>query len=201
MAQQVNLLPKTKQEKIQASRVRQLSITIGSIILLGAVALPLILFISKTTQGIVLKRTQASIDKNQATIEGTPNIVTMLTVQQHLDALPGLYSQRVYVSDLFNILPNVINTDVKLTSLKVTTDGTIQFVGTSSSYGAVNKFFVSLNAYGANYDPNKVSGPVVSGKFSDLKLENVTGISGNQVTFTINGRYSQSVIAGNSNGQ
>jgi hypothetical protein len=141
-------------------------------------------------------------------VASTPDIYTMLTVKDHLTSLPSLYKQRLLVSDLFKILPNVTTTDIHLSSLKVGTDGTIEFTGTANSYAAVNKFFVALQRAGTKYDPEKVSDPSLQGQFTGLVLQNVGGISGGQVTFNIKGHYSQSILAddsanedGDTNGQ
>lgn len=197
----VNLLPSTKQEKLKASRLRQVVISVGSIILLAAVALPVVLFVSKSAQGVVLKRTQSQIDERKQKVASTPDIFTMLTVQNNLNSLPPLYKQRLLVSDLFKILPNVLSTDIRLTSLKVGTDGSIEFTGTSSSYAAVNKFYVALQRAGTQHDPEKVADPSLKGQFNDLVLSNVSGISGGQVTFSIKGRYSQSILANDAENQ
>lgn len=201
MRTQVNLLPSTKQDKLKASRTRQLVITVGSVLLLAAIALPIVLFVSKSTQIVVLKRTQTQIDERMKQVEETPNIHTMLTVQADLASLPSLYSQRLLVSDLFSILPSVTPTDVKLSSQKISTDGSIEFTGTASSYAAVNKFFEALQRAGTKYDPNKVPDPNATGEFSDLVLLNVGGISGGQVSFSIKGKYSQKILADDSANQ
>lgn len=201
MRTQVNLLPSTKQDKLKASRTRQLVITVGSVVLLAAIALPIVLFVSKSTQSVVLNRTQSQINERMQKIATTPDIYTQLTVKDHLGSLPALYKQRLLVSDLFKILPNVITTEVRLNSLKVGTDGTIEFAGTANSYAAVNKFFVALQRAGTEFDPNKVADPSTTGQFSGLVLQNVGGISGGQVSFSIKGRYAQSILADDSANQ
>jgi len=199
---QVNLLPQKKQENLKAKRLRQLVITTGSVVLVVAIALPIVLFVAKSGQNLVLKRTQNQIDERISTIKSTPDITTMLTVKDHLASLPELYEQRLLVSELFKILPNVTPTQVKLSSADVSADGSITFTGTASSYSAIQKFFVALQRAGDNYDPEKVDpDPNVSGQFSEMVLESVNGTSGGQVSFTILGRFAQTIISGEQSGQ
>lgn len=196
----VNLLPSAKEDKQRTDSFRHYATIVGVVVIGVAVALPIILFISKTTQNLVLSRVQSQINERQKTIENTPDIVTMLTVKDHLDALPDLYKQRNYMTNLYAILPSIVNTDIKLKSLDADAEGNIQFDGTSNSYAAVNKFFVALSAYGAKVDPNAIN-KITDGVFSDLVLENASGTSGGQIDFTIKGKYSKSLTEKVNNGQ
>lgn len=196
MNKQINLLPSLKQERLQEVRMRRIIVGTATAILILSIALPLILLLTRSGQSIVLNRVQKGIDDKLTQLRETENITTILSAQDHLDALPDLYHQRLLVSQLFKILPSVIPQEVSLSDLQIAADGTITFSGTANSYTAVEKFYNGLILADVNdfnierAEPN----PAVNGHFTDLVLENVSGLTGREIGFTISGRFDQTIL-------
>jgi Tfp pilus assembly protein PilN len=196
----INLLPDSKQDRLKAARTRQLAISLSIIVLIVAVAVPVILLVIKGSQALYLNRTQDQIDERKAKVKSFPNIVTMLTVKDHLESLPALYQQRLLTSKLVDYLPKLLPADVRLTDLEVSDDGSLQLSGTSPSYSSVEKLFVALQRANDQFDENKVDpDPNKTGDFTEVVLEDVSGPSGDEVTFTIKARFDNKLITSGDN--
>lgn len=203
MAKLINLLPDTKQARLRAQHTRKLLVSSTTAILIIGVAIPVILLIVKGGQSLYLKRTQSQIEEKKATLKNTENIVTMLSVKDHLNSLPALYNQRVVVTKLLKKLPSVMPQDLRLSNLSLdVAGGSLIFTGASGSYASVEKFALALKQHGGSHDPGKVNDPAATqGNFSNVVLQSVSGASGDEVSFTITANFAPNLISsGGSNG-
>ncbi len=191
MSKQINLLPPIDQKEISIEHSRQSLKVLRGLTIIFFTALPLLLFSIVTIQSRYIRSTQEQINTSLSAIKKTPGLDTMLTVKNGLAALPKLYQKRVLVSDIFKVLPGVSSTSIQLTGLTVNSDGTVVFSGSSNSYNSIYKFFEALKQSGKNADPSVVNNPNAKGHFSNLKLEDVGGISGGRVAFKITGNYNR----------
>lgn len=205
MAMQVNLLPASKQQRLQAKRIRRMILTGIVLVLIVTVALPLVLLATTATQNLLLKSTQDSIDERLGIIRGTENIDTMLTVKDHLDSLPALYAQRLIITELLNSLPSVTPQPVRLTKLSLdSTAGSLVFTGTANSYATVEQFYQALRQAALEIDPNRINpDPETEGYFTAVTLNNVSAENTeNEVLFEISAQFVPQLIDGESpNGQ
>ncbi|MBI4100964.1 hypothetical protein HY441_00635 [Candidatus Microgenomates bacterium] len=199
----VNLLPDTKQQRLRLKRTRQVAVSIATLVLIVAIAAPVLLVVARQSQQVLLDRTQKQIDERKKTLKETDNISTMLTVKDHLASLPSLYDQRTFATELLAVLPGVMPQEIRLTNIEVDVGaGTISFAGSSPTYGAVEKFFRAVQQAGIKVDANRVDpNPDTSGYFTSVVLEDVSGPSGSEVTFTIKANFDAQLTDGVANAQ
>lgn len=202
-ARAINLLPDSKQQRLQAARTRKMIISIATLVIILAVAIPIILTVVRSGQSLYLSRTQDQIQERKQTIQSTENITTILTVKDHLASLPALYQQRLLISKLLDYLPNVTPQNVHLNSLIIeSTGGTFSISGSTDSYSNAEKLYRALLQANDSVDPNKVEpDPDKAGYFTNVVLQNVSGPSGKEVSFTIVGNFDLGLVtSGGSNG-
>lgn len=196
MVAQVNLLPGLKQDKLKGKRTRQLIISIGTAAIVIGIAVPIVLFVYKSTQSLLLSRTQNSIDEKVETIRSFPDITTMLTVKDDLSDLPALYGRRVFLSELFRVLPTATPQEVKFNSLEFNGSGGFTIVGNTNSYRSVEKLFEALKQLSVEVKIDRVDpDPQANGDFRNLQLLEESGLSGDEVSFTISGLFNSEIIA------
>ena len=205
MVAQVNLLPGLKQDKLKGKRTRQLAISIGVTVAVIAIVVPVILFAYRSTQSLVLSRTQKSINEHLDTIRNFEDIDTMLSVKDNLNDLPALYNRRLYISELFKILPAATPQEVRFSSLEITSSSGFTIVGRTDSYRAVEKLFEALKQLSVEVKINRIEpDPQANGDFQNLLLLEQSGLSGDEVSFTITGQFNPGLISklsGGSDGQ
>lgn len=201
MAIRINLLPDSKQARLKAQRTRHLIISIATAVTIIAIAVPVILLAVKGGQSLYLKNTQQQIDEKKQTLKSTPDITTILSVKDHLDALPSLYQQRLLVTKLLAYLPKVTPKDIRLTNITVDIAATRMIItGSTTNYGSVDKFYKALQRARVAFDANKVEpDPDTTGYFSGVVLEDVSGPAGSEVSFTITTNFTSELITGAGN--
>ena len=142
----INLLPDTRQAKQKSSQRRKL-VFAGSVAVWvlcgGALAL---MVISVASETLIIKSLTGSISKKKAELERTPDIIEALTAQQHLNALPGLYQRRVYLSKFYDAYGQVNPVDVKLNALSVDAANLLTVSGTATTYASVAKLAKAMEA-------------------------------------------------------
>jgi Tfp pilus assembly protein PilN len=197
MVMQINLAPDLKQERLKIKRGRQLTVTVVVLVLITAVALPIVLSIIRGTQAIVLRNTKSTIEEHKQTLVSEPELSNMLTVQKNLEALPALYSQRNHYSQMFDLLPSVIPVEAKLTNLEMAEDGTTTFTGTVPNHALVEKFYAALRFSGISEQDRK--NPEATGNFSSVMLESVASSSDddNNVSFVLTAQFNPDIIKEN----
>ena len=194
----VNLLPDSKIEREKAQRTRQLAITTATIVAVIAVAIPILLFALKGGQKLLLNRIQSQIDSRKSELKLTENIATMLTVKDHMSSLTSLYDQRVITTEFMSFLPAVLPQEVRLTNIEMNLAGSsISFSGTAPTYSSGDKFYKALLFAGLGSDTAQVDpDPNLNGMFTNVVLNDVSGPSGSEVTFTITANFSPELIDG-----
>lgn len=142
----INLLPDTRQAKQKSSQRRKL-------VFAGAVAVWVVcgsilglMIISVASETLIIKSLTSSINQKKAELERTPDIIDALTAQQHLNALPGLYQRRVYLSKFYDAYGQVNPVDVKLNALSVNATNVLTVSGTATTYASVAKLSKAMEA-------------------------------------------------------
>lgn len=200
MINKVNLLPDAKQHRLREQRLRRLATSAALGVMALAVGVPILLLAIRGAQTLTLKRTQTQIDERKAQIQNTENITTMLSVKDHLDSLPALYSQRTRFSRLLAVLPRVTPKSVRLTDVEMAaTSSSVSFKGVSSTYNEVEKFYKALVNHGRKVDLNRVEANITDARFSNVVVSDISGPSGSEVTFSISANFIPSLISGDSN--
>lgn len=143
---QLNLLPDVKTKYIKAQRTKR-TVLLSTFVISG-VAIGVVLLLASVVYGaqkIRLNSLDGDIKTKTAVLKNIDGLDKILTIQNQLNALPGLHSTKPVVSRIFVFLPQITPTDVKISSydLKLE-DSTMTFTGTAKDLGAVNKFVDTL---------------------------------------------------------
>lgn len=139
----INLLPEVVQNRVKDQKQRRLATTVMTFTVIGSVGLVLFLFVFSQAQAFTIGQLSKDIKKKQAEIESTPNLQTMLTVQQHLSSLGTLYGQRVHWTRFFEIVGQTLPGDVTLDSVDIT-GSSLKFSGKARNMAVVAKLVKAM---------------------------------------------------------
>lgn len=152
----INLLPEARILKLKAIARKRFATTLTIVVgvVFGTVLITLLLLLGYTysTQKI-----------NQAKISGQKTEVSKFadlelkasTLQEHLNSFANLQAKRLYVSEVFSNLSNVIPSGVKVTSFQISTDYLVTISGTAQSFAQVGAFAQALQQYNVDYKPQQ----------------------------------------------
>jgi Tfp pilus assembly protein PilN len=142
----INLLPDMRQAKLRERRRRQL--VAGVSVMIWAVCGAIIVFMSLyvAAQKVIINNATNSINSEKKQLSDVPNIIDAYTAEQHLASLPGLYSQRVYMTKFFDAYTQANPQDVTLNSMNVDQSNLLTVNGSGKSYAAVAKLARALEA-------------------------------------------------------
>jgi Tfp pilus assembly protein PilN len=143
---QFNLLPDVKLEYIKTERTKRTVIAFS--LLASAVALALLIFLTLTVdvaQKAYISGLTHEIDDKSKSLQATPNLSKMLTVQNQLRQLDGLHKSKMATSRMFGYLNQVTPTKVGISQMTLdTTAKTVALTGSAQSIEDVNAFVDSL---------------------------------------------------------
>lgn len=108
------------------------------------------------------------------------------TLQENLAAFSSLQSSRLYVSEIFKALGNIIPNGVKVTSFQIGSDYLVTISGTAPNFASVSTFSEALQQYNVNFKPqsNLERKPL----FTSVTITSVSkagGASSNEVNYTM----------------
>lgn len=194
MAVEFNLLPDVKLEYIKAQKLRnritQISVLVSSISLA-------ILLITVFSVEIVQKKALSDANRDITTstnnIQSQPQVTKALTIQNQLQTLTKLHSDKHIMSRLFGYLSQVTPPNASLARVSIdTSTNTMTIDGTADSATTVNKFIDTLKftkyTVGAS-DNSTIAFPSV--------VETNFNISAANVNYTINVQYDANLFANN----
>jgi len=143
---QFNLLPDVKMAYIKAQQTRRLFMSI-SVIASGVAVF--LLIISLISVDVVQKKTLSDlnrdIDHNAQTLQNTPQLSKVLTIQNQLDALTSLHNQKPAANRLFDYLSEVTPSKATISNISVDfTQHTMSITGNSNALSTINTFIDSL---------------------------------------------------------
>jgi hypothetical protein len=176
MSTLINLLPDVRQAKLQDKRNRRLAITImlGVILFVGAVLIIAVLTIQ--AQNFTINALTNSIKDKKQQVASTPDVKTMLSLQARLSALPQLYSQRVLLTKLNNILSAVEPKDLALTSVSLDASNNLNITAEGKTYLGAAKLARALEQ--SNLSVGQGASPSNEPHFSNVTLSAVTQSDG-----------------------
>lgn len=143
---QLNLLPDVKAKYVKSQRAKR-TVVFSSIAISGT-ALAIVVLMASVVYGaqkLQLSSLDSDIEANSKELKSIDDIDKILTVQNQLNALDGLHSQKPVVTRVFTFLPQITPNDVSISNydLKLV-DNTMSFTGTAKDLVAVNKFVDTL---------------------------------------------------------
>lgn len=142
---QLNLLPDIKVEYMNSKRMKH-KVYVFSFIAMGiSIGALAVLFSLVQIQKRNIDNLTSDIKATQKEVEAIPDLAKIVTVQNQLNTLPGLYSKRPETSRLFEFIQQTTPSTVKLSAFKVDfADNSMTIQGSSSSLDQVNLYVDTL---------------------------------------------------------
>jgi len=146
MAVQFNLLPDVKLEYDRAQRAKRMVYTVSILSMAVVVVITAISFFAvNVLQRKLLNDANNDINNYSQKLKSIPNLDKVLTIQNQLNALPGLHQKKHLTSRLFNYIPQVTPVNANIGKLTIdTTANTIDIDGTADTVETINKFVDTL---------------------------------------------------------
>lgn len=204
---QINLVPDVKQELLRAQRQRAMVISFSIIASIAAIALVVVLAMYVFgVQSLRSSLSDNSIKDESAKLASVEDLANTLTIQNQLDKLSNLHSEKQMTSRLFDILatidpPAPNNMTISNVSL-LTEDGTVSVEGyATGGFSAVEIFKKTIEATtispaGEDSEPVELAESV-----SIVETSYGENSEGQRVLrFEINFKYNPEVLAYNSVG-
>ena len=199
---QLNLLPNLKKEYLQAQKTKNLVITSSIFITIGALGISALFFVYVTfLQQVQINLASDDITKKTNELKSIEDIDKYLTIQNQLQALPGLHEAKGAYSRLFDFV-SVVNpgapNNINLTNLQlIAEEKSVIFTGTTASFETFNVFVDTLKNAEVSYKPGG-EGDLQSEKmFSPVQVQSsgLTKIgSATLVSFIVKATYPDSVF-------
>jgi len=143
---QFNLLPDVKLEYLKTSRLKRLVYSISMIVIIASVAVILLLV---SIAYVFQKKNLSDLGKDIKTYNGqlsdTPDLSKILTIQNQLNALPGLHEQKAVAARLFDYIPQVTPAQASITQFDIDfEEHTMTFTGSAPFLDVANTFTDTL---------------------------------------------------------
>jgi hypothetical protein len=193
---QLNLLPHVKLEYIRAQRTRRLVLSVALIVTVASIAVLVLFFAANLYQKKHLNDVSNSVNTDINQLKSTPNIDKILTVQNQLESLSGLHSQKPAASRLFSFLNQLTPSSVSISDLSIDfNQHTVTITGSANALSSINQYVDTLKLTTYTSDSQSSATPA----FSQVILSNF-GIStenngnGQPANYTINFGFDQNLF-------
>jgi len=195
---QVNLLPSVKLEYLKARQLKRTVVSISFLVSAIAVGIFVLFFvIVNVVQVVYLNSLEDSIEKRTAQLKKMPDIAKILTIQNQLNALPGLHDDKPVASRMFTYVKQLAPQEASIESLTVNFDETSMTIeGQAKDLASVNKFADTLKFTSYSVAETKAS----SRAFSEVVLAQF-GVSqgeaqgsGKTASYTITLKYAPEIF-------
>jgi hypothetical protein len=194
MSLSINLLPDLRQAKLREHRRRQLVTGVSVSIWILCAAVVAILGIYAAGQKVVIATTTKSIANKEDSLKQVTGLVDALTANEHLASLPGLYSQRVYLSKFFTAYTQAQPVVALISSLQIDASGALTIIGTAPTYADVAKLARALAV--SNVTVGAAASSSNSPYFTNVNITSVDNNSKTGVTYTISAQLAPGVTSG-----
>lgn len=193
---QLNLLPDVKLQYIKAQRQRRLVFSVSVLVAAASVGVLLFLLSIGGLQKKHLSDLSDDIKSETSELQKKPDISRILTVQNQLQSLTDLHSQKPAASRLFTYLVQLTPAKVNINNMEINfTEQTISITGTSDKLSNVNKYADTLKYTGYTTGKDSEKTPA----FSDVVLSNFnlntdTEDPGQAANYTIDASYDETIF-------
>ena len=186
---QFNLLPDIKLEYIKTKRTKRLvSLIAGGITVFSVGLMVLLFFAVNVLQKQHLNNLTEDIKKDSNTLQETPELDKILTVQNQLNSLPALHAQKPAATRLANYIRQTTPAQASIAKLDVDFVGfTMTFTGSADSLATINKFVDTLKF--TTYKEGENTGSA----FTDVVLSNFS-LQAGKASYTINLKYNPTIF-------
>jgi Tfp pilus assembly protein PilN len=194
---QLNLLPDVKLEYIKAQRARRLTLSMALLVSAVAVVILVLLLSYEGLQKKHLSDLKQDISSETSQLKGKPNIQEILTVQNQLNSLTMLHSDKPAASRLFGYLQEVTPVDVSINNLTIDFSGqTIVLTGTADSLASINTYVDNLKSATYVSSSNSKTAAFSNVVLSSFSLNSSSSSQANTqpASYTINLSYDQNIF-------
>lgn len=194
---QLNLLPDVKMEYLKAQKARRLVFSVSVLVAAASVVLLLLLLSVDGLQKKHLKDLSSDINSESSKLQKEPDINKILTVQNQLESLTDLHSQKPAASRLFSYMIELTPSKVNMTDMKVDfTAQTISITGTSDSLSNVNKYIDTLKAatYTSDANPDQSLPAFSNIVLSSFDLDTDTHDPSQSANYSITAAYDKNIF-------
>lgn len=156
MMLQINLLPEARILKLQAMARKRLATTVTVVVavVVGTIIITLLLLLGYTYS--VHAAGEARVATLQKDVDSQRELEqNATTLQENLASFATLQQSRLYVSEIFRNLGNVIPADIKITSFQISGDYLVTISGTAPTFASVSTFSKTLQEYNVNFKPQE----------------------------------------------
>jgi hypothetical protein len=194
---QLNLLPDIKLQYVKSQRTRRLLISVSVLVTAVAIAILALLLLVDLAQKEHLNSLNKSIQSNTQTLKNKPDINKILTVQNQLESLTALHSQKPAVSNLFtSYLDQITPAKAAISDLDIDFGAhTISITGTADSLATIDQYVDTLKfttyTTNTNSSPTKAFSSVVLSSFG---LSDSTDGSLQTATYNITTSYDPTIF-------
>ncbi len=193
---QLNLLPDVKLQYIKAQRQRRLVFSVSVLAVIASIGILLFLLSIDGLQKKHLSDLSNDIKSESSELQKKPGINRILTVQNQLQSLTDLHSQKPAASRLFTYLVQLTPAKVNINDIKVDfTMQTVTITGTSDSLSDVNKYVDTLKYTGYTTDSSPDKAPAFSDVvLSSFNLNTDTQDPSQAANYTIDASYDKTIF-------
>lgn len=143
---QFNLLPDIKIQYLKARHQKRLFMLISTVVTIATVVV--VVIVASFVFGVQRKSINdlnKDIDSKGAALSSTPDLNKILTVQNQLNALPGLHDDKPVATRLFGYVSQITPSEATIARLNVNfVENTLTVTGSASSLEVVNVFADTL---------------------------------------------------------
>lgn len=171
MAAGINLIPETQQVQQSDDRRKKLAFSLILLINGGLVGLIIVLFLVTQGQSFAISRIQGDIDQKKDAFANYTNVREMVTLQQTLNELPGLYQTRAVYTRFLSVFEKVAPKSITITTMSSVRDGQLDVAGVAPNYRLVSKLVDAMKERS-------------NGGFENIEIKSAAG-EGDTVNFSI----------------
>lgn len=143
---QFNLLPDVKLEYIKAAKFKRLVISASALVC--TVVVVVVGLLTASVMGLQrqhINNLDTDIKNYRSELEGTEDLNKILTIQNQLNALPGLHDQKPEVSRLYDYITQLTPAQITYGKLELDfIEQRIEITGGANTLSTVNKFVDTL---------------------------------------------------------
>lgn len=194
MRVQFNLLPDVKQAYIKAQRTKNTISAIAVITaIVSAVIFVLMLSVVYGVNRVQLANADKDINNYKTQLNNIPDLNKVLTVQNQLGTILTLHQNKHVSSRLFDYLPQVTPTNIKMGRLDIDfTANTMQINGTSDSQKSINTFIDTLK-----FTTYKIDGQDSNKKAFPSVVESSFGLDQKGANYGLTVQFDPALFANN----
>jgi Tfp pilus assembly protein PilN len=177
---QFNLLPDVKVAYIKAKKAKRVVMVVAGLSVAVSLTLLGLMVSAAAYQRHHISDLNKDIKSYEASLNGTKDLAKILTIQNQLNSLPGLYSQRPVTSRFYNYLQATTPSQISIAKMDLEfTANSLQIVGTADSLETVNRYidtlkFTTYTATGSQDKKNAFSQVVLTSFNRDSKVATFT---------------------------